>query len=208
MKPVPAIIESAPDEARIKALWETCQKDEATATKSRLALGKALWELRERSEVVSGGTTFNSTLRTLGIPHKTAYRYMGEYEEYAGIRQTAPAPEEPPQDIPMAAEECQPSPDPQLYEAHMETSRVPTKPYYQHAGITIYHGDAAELLHLLGGDLVLTDFPYGVGEKYDGYEDTPENLERLIATLLPLIRRSPTALISTGARNTWLYPRP
>lgn len=37
------------------------------------------------------------------------------------------------------------------------------KPYYDHAGITIYHGDCREILpHLPKVDLVLTDPPYGV----------------------------------------------
>jgi site-specific DNA-methyltransferase (adenine-specific) len=37
-------------------------------------------------------------------------------------------------------------------------------PYYSHAGITIYHGDAREILPQLGPvDLVLTDPPYGTG---------------------------------------------
>ena len=37
------------------------------------------------------------------------------------------------------------------------------KPYYEHAGITIYHGDCREILPTLGPvDLVLTDPPYGV----------------------------------------------
>ena len=37
------------------------------------------------------------------------------------------------------------------------------KPYYQHAGITIYHGDCRELLMQLGRvDVVLTDPPYGI----------------------------------------------
>jgi site-specific DNA-methyltransferase (adenine-specific) len=38
------------------------------------------------------------------------------------------------------------------------------KPYYEHAGITIYHGDCREILPLLDSasiDLVLTDPPYG-----------------------------------------------
>ena len=36
------------------------------------------------------------------------------------------------------------------------------KPYYDHAGITIYHGDCREILPQLGPvDLVLTDPPYG-----------------------------------------------
>ena len=40
------------------------------------------------------------------------------------------------------------------------------KPYYDHDGITIYHGDCREILPDLGGvmaDLVLTDPPYGIG---------------------------------------------
>lgn len=35
------------------------------------------------------------------------------------------------------------------------------KPYYEHAGITIYHGDCREVLpDIIGSDLVLTDPPY------------------------------------------------
>lgn len=39
------------------------------------------------------------------------------------------------------------------------------KPYYEHNGITIYHGDCREVLPTLPDqsiDLVLTDPPYGV----------------------------------------------
>ena len=37
-------------------------------------------------------------------------------------------------------------------------------PYYDHGGITIYHGDSAEILPHLGRfDLLLTDPPYGIG---------------------------------------------
>lgn len=37
-------------------------------------------------------------------------------------------------------------------------------PYYEHAGITIYHGDCREILPTLPKvDLVLTDPPYGIG---------------------------------------------
>jgi 16S rRNA G966 N2-methylase RsmD len=40
--------------------------------------------------------------------------------------------------------------------------RLP-KPYYDHAGITIYHADCREILpHLPKVDLVLTDPPYGI----------------------------------------------
>lgn len=41
------------------------------------------------------------------------------------------------------------------------------KPYYEHAGITIYHGDCREILpSLLPVDLVLTDPPYGLGNSW------------------------------------------
>lgn len=37
------------------------------------------------------------------------------------------------------------------------------KPYYDHGGITIYHGDCGEILPTLGTvDLLLTDPPYGI----------------------------------------------
>jgi site-specific DNA-methyltransferase (adenine-specific) len=50
------------------------------------------------------------------------------------------------------------------------------KPYYEHGGITIYHGDCREVLPLVSGvDLVLTDPPYFVpansytGKRGEGY---------------------------------------
>ena len=45
------------------------------------------------------------------------------------------------------------------------------KPYYEHAGITIYHGDCREVLPTLAPvDLVLTDPPYGIGK--DGQKES------------------------------------
>ena len=37
------------------------------------------------------------------------------------------------------------------------------KPYYEHAGITIYHGDCREVLPQLEYDVVVSDPPYGTG---------------------------------------------
>jgi site-specific DNA-methyltransferase (adenine-specific) len=43
------------------------------------------------------------------------------------------------------------------------------KPYYEHAGITIYHGDCRDILPTLPKvDLVLTDPPYGIGDRMNG----------------------------------------
>jgi site-specific DNA-methyltransferase (adenine-specific) len=43
------------------------------------------------------------------------------------------------------------------------------KPYYSEDGIEIYHGDCREVLPLIAAvDLVLTDPPYGIGDKMQG----------------------------------------
>lgn len=44
------------------------------------------------------------------------------------------------------------------------------KPYYEHGGITIYHGDCRNVLPSVwfGADAVVTDPPYGHGDKWSG----------------------------------------
>jgi site-specific DNA-methyltransferase (adenine-specific) len=45
-------------------------------------------------------------------------------------------------------------------------------PYYDHAGVTIYHGDCRNILpHLEPVDLVLTDPPYNCKKDYGTYKD-------------------------------------
>jgi len=45
-------------------------------------------------------------------------------------------------------------------------------PYYQDDAVTIYHGDALDVLPLLRGDAVISDPPYGVGVSYGpSYDD-------------------------------------
>ncbi len=42
-------------------------------------------------------------------------------------------------------------------------------PYYEHAGITIYHGDCREVMPAIGtSDMLLTDPPYGIYERPRG----------------------------------------
>ena len=77
------------------------------------------------------------------------------------------------------------------------------KPYYDHAGITIYLGDCREILPTLEPvDLVLTDPPYGLADRWTGgtwgaapmYDDAkrwdrdiPTDTVVSLATLAPLV---------------------
>ncbi len=50
------------------------------------------------------------------------------------------------------------------------------KPYYDHDGIVMYHGDCREILpHLPKVDLVLTDPPYGLNDKWGSWATKPGN---------------------------------
>jgi DNA modification methylase len=67
------------------------------------------------------------------------------------------------------------------------------KPYYEHSGIQIWHGDCREIIPILGEcDCVVTDPPYGLGKlsgttsvernrnAYASYEDSEENVRDII----------------------------
>jgi site-specific DNA-methyltransferase (adenine-specific) len=87
------------------------------------------------------------------------------------------------------------------------------KPYYDHAGITIYHGDCRDVLPHVTADVLVTDPPYGVnlgahggandGRKdhvlvkgpYATYIDSPENFR---ATVVPGVAAA-LAIVSRGA---------
>ena len=76
------------------------------------------------------------------------------------------------------------------------------KPYYDHAGITIYHGDCREVMPGLDSvDLVLIDPPYGMA-KMDWDVLMPHG------EWLPAARRSQTVAVFCGVRGTFDYPRP
>jgi site-specific DNA-methyltransferase (adenine-specific) len=45
---------------------------------------------------------------------------------------------------------------------HANSTRQVMKPYYEHAGITIYHGDCLGILPFVNADVLVTDPPYGI----------------------------------------------
>lgn len=80
-------------------------------------------------------------------------------------------------------------------------------PYYQDSYATLYHGDSCELLPQLQGDVVLTDPPYGVGVDYDAFNDSPEELVKLVGKVFPLIKAvAPRIALTPGIANIWRYP--
>jgi DNA modification methylase len=99
---------------------------------------------------------------------------------------------------------------------------TPLKPYYQHAGITIYHGDALEVLPYLDPvDATVTDPPYGVNlgeytgssrylnKPYASTEDTQEYVKTFCVPAIEMcIFRSKRLAMTPGNRCMWLYPQP
>lgn len=103
-------------------------------------------------------------------------------------------------------------------------------PYYEHAGITIYHGDCREVLPALSPvDLVLTDLPYGVGlvaktndfrdsKFFDNgeslrasvlYQDDEAIIRQLVKEVMPVIfRLTDRCVLFSGIRLLYDYPRP
>ena len=100
------------------------------------------------------------------------------------------------------------------------------KPYYEHAGITIYRGDCREVLPTLGRvDSVITDPPYGVGfsgktwfsqnrgkarvsnDGYSQYDDTRDNFTSVV---LPAIEAALSlascGLIFMADTSLWMLP--
>lgn len=82
-------------------------------------------------------------------------------------------------------------------------------PYYDHAGITIYHADCRDVLPQLEPvDLVLTDPPYGVGFKYPSYEDTEENFSFIPGVIGKMIEITPRVVCCMSMRRLFDMPRP
>ena len=76
----------------------------------------------------------------------------------------------------------------------------------------IIQGDCLEVMRGFSDkqfDLVLTDPPYGVNYEYNQYQDTPENLKKLIDGFMPeVLRIGKRVMITCGNGNQHLYPKP
>lgn len=76
---------------------------------------------------------------------------------------------------------------------------------------TIYQGDCRDVLRDWPDgciDVVITDPPYGVDYDYLEYEDSAANLECLVNTAFPILRRIARRIVTfCGVQNVWLYPR-
>ena len=96
------------------------------------------------------------------------------------------------------------------------------KPYYEEAGITIYHGDCREILPTLPKvDLVLTDPPYGIGgstgtinqsrSKTAYLSDFTDDEAYIQAAVVPVIEECITmataVMLTPGNRCLHLYPK-
>lgn len=95
------------------------------------------------------------------------------------------------------------------------------KPYYEHAGITIYHGDCREVLPSLDADCFLTDPPYGIGETAGGPEsrarqkgnytsdfiDDESYVIDVCSPVILLCSRMMRGAVTCGRTNLWHYPQ-
>ena len=81
-------------------------------------------------------------------------------------------------------------------------------PYYEQDGISIYAGNAMEIADALEFDVIVTDPPYGTGQKiaYRPYRDTMDNWSVLMAWLLE--HTHPTAFTISHSRLFDLPKRP
>ena len=97
------------------------------------------------------------------------------------------------------------------------------KPYYEEAGITIFHADCRDVLSHLGNvEAVVTDPPYGVEGGHGGqnrdylkanysgdWEDNGEYIAKVCApTISACIALAQCVALTPGTRHAFLYPQP
>jgi site-specific DNA-methyltransferase (adenine-specific) len=82
------------------------------------------------------------------------------------------------------------------------------KPYYEHNGITIYHGDCREIApEISDRDFIFADPPYGVGFQYANDADLRNGYVERIAEWFALLGNT-NAAITPGIDNLCHWPQP
>ncbi len=77
------------------------------------------------------------------------------------------------------------------------------KPYFEDAGVTIYHGDYRDILPALEPvDLVLTDPPYGLGFRGEQWDS------EIPLWLSAAREKAPIVAFTTAPTTMWKYPEP
>jgi len=76
----------------------------------------------------------------------------------------------------------------------------------------IYNEDCLETMKRMDDnsiDLILTDPPYGVGYEYNQYDDTKDNLKKLVNMFMPeALRVAKRVVLTCGNGNQHIYPEP
>lgn len=96
------------------------------------------------------------------------------------------------------------------------------KPYYEHNGITIYHGDCRDVYPHARANVVLTDPPYGIngasgninkargkGNYKAAFVDDKVYIENVVVPVVrDLVLRVPCVVVTPGNKYFCLYPQP
>lgn len=94
------------------------------------------------------------------------------------------------------------------------------KPYYEDGSVTIYHGDAREILTHVEADVLVTDPPYGVefsgkrtkhtSESRGGYASISDASNIVADVVIPTLATwlDRRAVVTPGLTNAANYPRP
>ena len=73
----------------------------------------------------------------------------------------------------------------------------------------LYQGNCLSVLEDIDFDVVITDPPYGLNFNYNTYNDTKENLVKLISDFMPIIKKKCDRIyIMCGITQISLYPKP
>ena len=74
----------------------------------------------------------------------------------------------------------------------------------------LYNGDCREILEDIENvDVCLTDPPYGLGIKYNSFEDNAEEVKKIAEIWLPKVKTiSKRVVFTPGVTGQWFYPKP